>query len=81
MGHGNCLLGGNIGHQAIVKYRSALVFLFSLFAIHDGVRELILRPVREGTPIGVFVNLALMVVMVVGIALSAGGGRGTEPER
>jgi hypothetical protein len=56
---------------ALFRYRSALVFLFALLAIHDVARELVLHPVREGTPTGVFVNLGLLVLIVAGLVLSA----------
>lgn len=56
---------------ALFRYRSALIFLFALLAVHDVARELVLRPAREGMPLGVFVNLALLVLMLVGMMLSA----------
>jgi hypothetical protein len=55
---------------ALFKYRSALVLLFALLATHDVVRELVLHPVREGTPIGIFVNLVLFVFILLGLGLS-----------
>lgn len=57
---------------ALFRYRSALIFLFSLLAIHDGVREWVLHPVRQGTPIGVLVNLGLLVLTIAGLVLAAG---------
>ncbi len=59
---------------ALFRYRSALLFLFALLAIHDVVRELVLHSVREGTPIGLFVNAGLLVVTMVGLVLSARQG-------
>lgn len=55
---------------ALFRYRSALIFLFALLTIHDVVRELVLHPARQGTPVGVFVNLGLLVLMIAGLVLS-----------
>jgi hypothetical protein len=35
------------------RYRSAIPLMFGLLALHDVAREVVLRPVRVGTPIGV----------------------------
>jgi hypothetical protein len=52
------------------RYRSAVPLIFLLLAVHDLVRELVLRPVRTGTPIGPYVNGTLMVLTIIGVALS-----------
>ena len=52
------------------RYRSVIAWVFLLLAIHDIARELVLQPVRIGTPIGPFVNWALLALTVAGIALS-----------
>ena len=61
------------------RYRSAIPLTFGLLALHDVARELVLRPVRMGTPIGLYVNAGLLVLTLAGIALAlprhAGEGR------
>ena len=52
------------------RYRSATPLTFGLLALHDVARELVLRPVRMGTPIGVYVNAGLFVLTLAGIALA-----------
>jgi hypothetical protein len=52
------------------RYRSAVPLLFTLLAIHDVGRELVLQPVRTGMPIGPYVNVALLVLTVIGVSLS-----------
>jgi hypothetical protein len=53
------------------RYRSAVTAIFLLLVVHDIARELVLRPVRRGIPIGQIVNIALIVVAVAGLALAA----------
>ncbi len=52
------------------RYRSAIPLTFGLLALHDVARELVLRPIRLGTPIGLYVNAGLLVLTLVGIALA-----------
>lgn len=65
---------------ALVRYRSAISFLFALLILNYLAGQLLLQflPVtRSGTPPGPFVNLVLFVLMVAGLALSLrtrGGG-------
>lgn len=54
----------------LVRYRSVITFLFALLALHDVARELILHPVRIGTPPGSIVNFVLFALTLAGIALS-----------
>ncbi|MGE5277062.1 MAG: hypothetical protein ACM3SU_08715 [Acidobacteriota bacterium] len=64
-----CLLG----LLALVRYRAMVPLLFALFLLEFACRRLVLlaMPIaRTGRPPGVFVNLALLVVMVLGLALS-----------
>jgi hypothetical protein len=65
------------------RYRSAVPLIFLLLALHDVARELVLRPVRTETPIGLIVNIALVMLTVAGIALSVlrwGRGKKTTVE-
>ena len=55
---------------ALRRYRSVVPFLFALLAVHDVVRELALHAVRTGTPVGPFVNIALIVVTIIGIGFA-----------
>ena len=59
----------------LLRYRSVLTATFALLALHDIARELVLQQVRTGTPIGPYVNWALLVLTLVGLALSIGSGR------
>ena len=58
---------------ALVRYRSAISFLFAVLLLNYLAGQLLLQVVpltRSGTPPGPFVNLALFVLMVAGLALS-----------
>lgn len=55
---------------ALWRYRSAIPVTFGLLALHDVAREIVLRPVRTGTPIGLYVNAGLLVLLLAGIALA-----------
>lgn len=62
-----------IGVVALVRYRSAVPLLFSLFAANYLGSEVVYRfvpLVRVGSPPGPAVNLALFACMVLGLALS-----------
>jgi hypothetical protein len=52
------------------RYRSAVPLMFVLLALHDVARELVLGPVRSGTPVGPYVNWTLFVLTLVGVVLS-----------
>ena len=52
------------------QYRSVIPPMFGLLAVHDVARELVLRPVRVGTPIGMYVNAGLLMLTLAGIALA-----------
>lgn len=57
----------------LIRYRSAVPLMFSLFASNYLAAELVFRLVplpRVGSPIGPRVNLLLFVVMCIGLALS-----------
>jgi hypothetical protein len=58
----------------LLRYRSVVTSVFVLLALHDIARELVLRQVRTGTPIGPFVNWALFVLTLCGLALSVRSG-------
>jgi fumarate reductase subunit D len=52
------------------RYRRAVPLVFTLLAVHDVARELVLRPIRTGMPIGAYVNWGLLIVTLTGLALS-----------
>jgi hypothetical protein len=58
----------------LLRYRSVVTSVFALLAFHDIARELVLRQVRTGAPIGPVVNGALLVLTLVGLALSIRSG-------
>lgn len=58
---------------AMVRYRSAIPFMFVLLVLEHLGRTLILQFVpiaRTGTPVGPVVNLVLFALMITGLALS-----------
>jgi hypothetical protein len=58
---------------ALVRYRTMIPLMFALLVLEYLSRRLILQflpIVRSGTPPGSVVNLALLAVMIVGLALS-----------
>jgi hypothetical protein len=58
---------------ALVRYRSAIPFMFALLMLDYLARQLILHfvpIVRTGTAPGLVVNLVLFSLMIVGLALS-----------
>ena len=57
----------------LIRYRSMVPIMFALVLLHQLGGRLIARflpIVRSGTPPGFYVNLALITVMIVGLALS-----------
>ena len=57
----------------LVRYRALVPFMFLFLLLEHLGRKLVLQfipIVRTGTPPGSFVNLALLAVMIVGLALS-----------
>ena len=57
----------------LARYRALVPFMFGLLLVEHLSRRLIflvMLIVRTGTPPGFFVNLALLTLMVVGLALS-----------
>ena len=57
----------------LVRYRALVPFMLAVLLLEHLCRRLIffvLPIVRTGTPPGIFVNLALIALMVVGLALS-----------
>ena len=61
------------------RYRSAAAMLFTLLALHDVARELVLRPVRTEAAIGMIVNIILILLTVAGVALSVTRSGKTPP--
>jgi hypothetical protein len=62
-----------IGVLAVVRYRAMIPLMFALFLFEHVVRRLILltKPIaRVGAPPGLYINLALLAVMAVGLVLS-----------
>ena len=61
------------------RYRRAAPMLFTLLALHDVARELVLRPVRTEAAIGMIVNIILILLTVAGVALSVTRSGKTPP--
>lgn len=64
-----CLLCGLV----LLRYRNAVPLMFALLALNYLAAQVVLGLVplsRVGTPIGPLVNLALFVIMLVGLGLS-----------
>lgn len=62
-----------LGVLALVRYRAMIPFLFLLFLVEHVARRWILlaQPVaRTGTPPGLYINLVLLALLIVGLALS-----------
>jgi hypothetical protein len=61
------------GAVILVRYRSLVPFMFGLFLLEQLSRRGILHVlpiVRSGTPPGSFVNVLLLVITIIGLALS-----------
>ena len=61
------------GVLALARYRAMIPFLFALLLLEHVARRWILlaRPIATtGTPPGLYINLALLALMVLGLALS-----------
>lgn len=64
-----CLLG----LLALIRYRAMIPFLFALLLLEHLSRKLILQflpTVTTGSPPGIYVNLMLVALMIVGLGLS-----------
>jgi hypothetical protein len=62
-----------LGVLALTRYRAMIPFVFVLLLLEHLARRwiLLVKPiVRTGTPPGTYINLVLVVLMVVGLALS-----------
>jgi len=73
-----------LGILALTRYRALIPFLFVLLLAEHLARRwiLLVKPIaRIGTPSGVYVNLALLVLMIVGLALSLWRSSGEAPPR
>lgn len=71
-----------IGAVVLVRYRGLVPFLFALFVVQQLGRYLVfdfLPIVRTGTPPGLAINLALLGLMIVGLALSLWRREGPGP--
>jgi hypothetical protein len=58
---------------ALIRYRSMVPLMFALLLLQQLSRTLILQflpVVRTGTPPGIYLNLILLTLMIVGLALS-----------
>ncbi len=61
------------GILALVRYRALVPFMFVLLVLEHLARKwlLLVKPIaRTGTPPGTYINLALLGVMIAGLALS-----------
>jgi len=75
------LLFNLTGVLVLVRYRSLVPFMFTLLLLEHLARKLIfwLLPLpRVGVAPGVWVNLILVAIMIVGLALSLGTRKGAE---
>lgn len=62
-----------IGIVALIRYRSMVPFLFALLLLQSAGGRLILwflPTARTGTPFGFYVNIGVLVLMIIGLALS-----------
>jgi hypothetical protein len=62
-----------LGVLALTRYRAMIPFVFVLLLLEHLARRwiLLVKPIaRTGTPPGTYINLVLVVLMVVGLALS-----------
>lgn len=66
------LIPGALAAIALVRYRAMIPMLFALFlAEHVARRAMLLaKPLAVGTAPGFYINVALVAVMVAGLALS-----------
>ena len=61
------------GVLAIARYRAMIPLMFVLLLLEHLARKwiLLVKPIaRTGTPAGSYVNLAILILMIVGLALS-----------
>ena len=61
------------GVLALIRYRAMIPFLFVLLLLEHLARKLILlvKPIATtGTPPGIYINLVLLGLMIVGLVLS-----------
>ena len=75
---------GVLGILVLVRYRAMIPFTYSLLLLEHLVRKLILfvMPIaKTGTRPGFFINLALVAVMIVGLALSLRGQDDSQARR
>jgi hypothetical protein len=76
------ILFGLLSLLVLVRYRALVPFMFALLALEHLGRKLILEftpIVRTGNPPGSIVNLALLALMIVGLALSLWTRRSAAP--
>lgn len=62
-----------LGVLALVRYRSMVPLLFALFLVEHLARRVLLfvQPIaRGGTPPGLYINLGLLAVTILGLVLS-----------
>ena len=72
-----------LGVLALARYRAMIPLLFVLFLTEHLARRwiLLVKPIaRTGTPSGVYINLVLLGLMIVGLALSLRDRKVPVPE-
>ena len=62
-----------LGVLVLIRYRAMIPFMFVLFLLEHLARRwiLLVKPIaRTGTPPGIYINLVLLALMIVGLVLS-----------
>ena len=62
-----------LGVLALTRYRAMIPFMFILLLLEHLARRwiLLVKPIASaGTPPGIYINLVLLVLMIVGVTLS-----------
>jgi len=72
-----------MGLLVLIRYRALLPFMFALLLLEHLSRKLIflVMPIPTiGTPPGLFINLVIVAVMIVGLILSLRNQAGPQPQ-
>jgi len=72
-----------MGLLVLIRYRALLPFMFALLLLEHLSRKLIFLVIpipTTGTPPGLFINLVIVAVMIVGLVLSLRNQAGPQPQ-